>query len=303
MLLERSPRRGPVPPAGPRPALPAEAVARIATLLSERTGLDFHQYKPSFLQRRLSRELYRHGLSHAGDYLRRIREGDRSAADLVGELTVHVTRFFRDPPLFSELKERFFPLLAREDAAARRAEFRIWVVGCSTGEEASSAAITYLEATRTLPGAPRPRIFATDVDPAVIARARRGRYTVADLAPVPAALRYRYFEGEDATRVRPEVRRLITFGLHDLLQNAYIHHLEVIFCRNVLIFLDRSAQRRIFDRLVQALEPRGLLVLGRAESPPPPHRDRTLVTVARHVRIYGLRETWGRESRGGGAGC
>ena len=301
MLPVRTPARGIPPAERPRPLVSPQVAERAAALLAERTRLDFRQYKPSFLQRRLTREICRLGAECPAQYLRDIRAGRPSAEELVGRLTVHVTRFFRDPPLFAELGRRFFPALAREVAAAGRAEFRIWVVGCSTGEEAYSAAVTYLEAVRGTAWAPRPRIFATDVDPAVIARARRGRYSASELEPVPEPLRRRYFD--PAGRVRAHVRGLITFGVHDLLRDAYIHHLDAIFCRNVLIFLDRPAQHRIFDRLVQALEPRGLLVLGRAESPPPGHRDRTLVPLARKVRVYGPAAGWACPAAAGGRPC
>ncbi len=254
--------------------------------LSSETSLDFHHYKKGYLQRQIRRQLTKNRLNDCREYCDLIERGGRTAQSLINNLTIHVTRFFRDPEVFNYLQEQVLPSLWRRHISLEKREFRIWITGCSTGEEAYSVAIALFESVRpNLPIHPI-RIFATDVDEIVIQQARKGEYPLEALADLPAKIRRNYFLCGKAARVVPGVRKQIIFGRHDLLQGASINHLDLIVCRNVLIFLNSAAQERIYRKFYENLDPGGVLVLGKAESPPPRFRQGKLSTLSSGNRIY-----------------
>ncbi len=268
------------------PVPPGDSLTDLLQRLSSKTSIDFHLYKTGYLQRQIRRQPTKHRLRSCREYCDLIESGNRTPRNLINDLTIHVTRFFRDPEVFEFLQEQVFPPLWARHWSFQNREFRIWIVGCSTGEEAYSVALSLLESVRPNLSIHPIRIFATDVDEIVIEQARKGEYSPDALAHLPPAIRKRYFVPGKAGRIVPEVRKRIIFGRHDLLQGASINHLDLIFCRNVLIFLTSEAQEQIYRKFYEDLDPGGILVLGKAESPPASFRRKKLLTLSRKNRVY-----------------
>lgn len=276
-------------------------VTHVIDGISRLTSVDFHQYKRSFVQRQIRRQVVKHRLNVVEEYEKLLLSGKWTAEALINGMTVNVTQFFRDPPLFELLMKDIFPLLWRRHQDRKEREFRIWVMGCSTGEEAYSVAIALHERARSGFSeyhAEKVRIFATDLDEVVVQQARRGEYKFADLSHLDTDLVERYFVPGEKYRVIPELRRQITFGQHDLLKAPFIHHLDMIFCRNVLIFMDRKAQEGIYGKVYDALDPEGVLVLGRAESPTRNHCNKGFVSLCRQNRVFQKVSAHGADENG-----
>lgn len=266
-------------------------LSKLILELSDTTAVDFRQYKRGFLKRQIRRQVFNHRLTDSPEYLDRIRGGRYGPKELINHLNIHVTRFFRDPSLFQRLEREIFPSLWERHLERSNRELRIWIIGCSTGEEAYSVAIAFLESLQPDLSLHPVQIFATDLDEIVVEEARKGEFPSGSVAHLAEGLLARYFlRAQDKYRVVPELRRLVTFGTHDLLKDSFIHHLDMIFCRNVLIFLNRQAQDEICEKLYQALDPGGILILGRAESPTRRFHHSGFTTFCRQNRVYEKRD-------------
>lgn len=254
--------------------------------ISRLTSVDFHQYKRNFVQRQIRRQVVKHCLNVVEEYEKLLLSGKWTAEALINGMTVNVTQFFRDPTLFELLMEHIFPLLWNRHQSRRGHEFRIWIMGCSTGEEAYSVGMALHESVRSGFSADKVRIFATDLDEIVVHHARRGEYELADLNHLGPDLIQKYFLAGEKYRVIPELRRQITFGQHDLLRDPFIRHLDMIFCRNILIFLEREAQERICEMMYDSLNSGGVMVLGRAESLTKKYCNKGFVSLCRQNRVF-----------------
>jgi len=263
--------------------------------ISRLTSVDFHQYKRNFVQRQIRRQVVKRRLRTEENYQEQILAGQYTAEALINGMTVNVTRFFRDPPLFEFLMKNIFPLLWNRRRNRSEREFRIWIMGCSTGEEAYSVAMALHESVGSDLSKDKVRIYATDLDEVVVHHARRGEYESADLSRLGPDFIERYFLAGEKVRVIPELRRQITFGRHDLLKDPFIRHLDMIFCRNVLIFLNREAQEGICEKMYDALNPGGVMVLGRAESPTKKYCNKGFVPLCRQNRVFQKIEPHGEE--------
>jgi two-component system CheB/CheR fusion protein len=266
----------------PRPAAPARSAARAALTpdpldgilerLLASSGIDFRQYKPQTVQRRIERRMQ---LLHAptlADYLTRLSTSPEEQTLLRRELLIPVTRFFRDAEAFEQLAECVIrPLLQAADPAE---PVRVWVACCATGEEAYSLAILFAEAFRRL-GRTRPvKIFATDIEPQYIEHAASGAYP-ATIAAEVSSLRLRQFfvdRGEQVV-VRPEIRQMVIFARHNLVGDPPFTRMDLVCCRNALIYLRPEAQEQALQRLQYALVPGGHLFLGPSESLGPLQRS------------------------------
>jgi two-component system, chemotaxis family, CheB/CheR fusion protein len=242
-----------------------QTLAEIFTRLRVRTGHDFTNYKRATVLRRIERRLAVREVAQLSDYARLLDERPDEADALLRELLVSVTNFFRDRRVWERVEETIVPrLFARKRAGD---QVRVWVAGCATGEEAYSVAMLLAEASAQLTSVPEIQVFATDLDEAAIAKARNGTYTAAEIADVPPERLRRYFKKDhDRFRVRRELRETVLFAHHNLLKDPPFSHLDFITCRNLLIYLDRIAQKRAIEVLHFALEPGGLLLLGSAET-------------------------------------
>ena len=260
-------RRAPAPPASPeRAAPPDEAALRdIFVQMRLRTGHDFTNYKRATLLRRIGRRMNVHGLSEIAAYARLLRGHAEESAALLRDLLISVTNFFRDREAFHALEQEVVPRLFEDKAEG---EFvRVWVAGCATGEEAYSVAMLLAERNWGLLNAPAVQIFASDIDQRAITAAREGYYTLSDVADVPPERLSRFFTREgDGYRVRPELREMVLFAHHNLIKDPPFSHIDLLTCRNLLIYLNRTAQQRVLEVAHFALNPGGYLFLGTSES-------------------------------------
>lgn len=233
--------------------------------LRTRTGHDFSEYKRSTIMRRIGRRMQVHQLEELSDYLELLRDNRGEVMELFDELLITVTEFFRDAGIFERLEKDIIPQLfeGREPKEA----IRIWSVGCATGEEAYSLAMLLLEEAGRREVHPQIQIFASDLHDYSLRRAREGVYSGSISADVSPERLRRFFIGEtDSYRVRKEVRELVIFAAHDLLKDPPFSHLDLIVCRNVLIYLQRDVQEDVITLFHYALNPDGLLLLGTAET-------------------------------------
>jgi two-component system CheB/CheR fusion protein len=253
---------GVVPAGRPEEERPLDAVLEA---VRERVGIDFGAYKRPTLLRRLRRRVAATGAGDLAGYLAHLGAHPEEYQHLASAFLIKVTDFFRDPALFAALGDAVLPALL--DRAARRGEpLRVWSAGCATGEEAYSLAILVAEALGPALEESGARIFATDLDADAVAYARRGLYPPAALGALPPALVERHFLREDdGYRVRKRLRNLLVFGQHDLGQRAPFPRLDLVLCRNVLIYFTPALQRRALQVFAFALRDGGVLALGRAE--------------------------------------
>jgi two-component system CheB/CheR fusion protein len=234
--------------------------------IHERSGIDFGSYKPATILRRLHGRMNATSRPTLADYAAYLESDPEEYARLVNSLLIKVTEFFRDPQLFEYLREQVLPELIAE-ARRNRRELRIWSAGCSTGEEAYSLAITVAEALGEEAAWPEIRVFATDIDREAIAFARRGVYPPAALKGLPAGARDRYFVKSDGGyEVAKRLRALMIFGEHDLGERAPFPRIDLLLCRNVLIYFSTPMQRVALETFAFSLRPGGRLALGTSEA-------------------------------------
>jgi two-component system CheB/CheR fusion protein len=253
------------------PAVPTETAVsglqKIFILIRTRTGQDFSMYKQSTIRRRIERRMGLHQLTRIEDYARYLQENPQEIDILAKELLIGVTRFFRDPEAWGVLQEKAIHELVR--SAPERSVIRVWVAGCSTGEEAYTMAIVLRECLGNLNryGEIRYQIFATDLDPEAIEVARQGRYVASIAADVSSERLERYFVKEDEHyRIRQEIRETIVFARQNLITSPPFIHLDILCCRNLLIYLSGELQEKLIPVFHYALKPGGVLFLGPAET-------------------------------------
>lgn len=257
---------------------------RLLARLRARHGIDFGAYKTPTIARRLRRRLAAAATATVAEYLRYLDEHPEEEQRLIADFLIKVTRFFRDEDLFARLREAVIPELA---AAARGTgrELRIWSAGCATGEEAYSLALLAAEAMADGADNLAVRIFATDLDDAALDFARRGVYPASALSDVPPALVARHFTEHDGSfAISQDVRNLIVFGHHDLAQRPPFPRMDLIVCRNVLIYFTPELQRRALDIFAYSLREDGYLVLGKSETIG--RAADAFVAVDRRLRLY-----------------
>jgi two-component system CheB/CheR fusion protein len=243
------------------------ALEQIFILLRARTGHDFSQYKKSTVYRRIERRMGLHQLKKIAAYVRYLRENPQEAELLFKELLIGVTSFFRDPDAWQHLKDNVLPELLAANKNGK--PMRAWVVGCSTGEEAYSLAMLFREAVEQI--GPRARatlqIFGTDLDADAIEIARQGFYP-ANIAADVSAERLKRFFVEDGTgyRVGKEIREMVVFAPQNVIMDPPFTKLEILCCRNLLIYLSNELQKRLLPLFHYCLNPGGVLFLGSAET-------------------------------------
>ncbi len=243
-----------------------QALVEIFTSLRARTGHDFSNYKRATMLRRIERRMALHALTRLPEYAQFMRERSEEPELLLRELLISVTNFFRDARVWETVEQRVVPKLLEGKGADDHV--RVWVAGCATGEEAYSVAMLLAEAVSGMASPPDVQIFATDLDEDAIAKARNGVYSEADVADVsPERLRRHFVREEEHYRVGRELRELILFAHHNLIKDPPFSHIDFVSCRNLLIYLNRTAQERTMEVLHFALEPGSWLLLGTAESP------------------------------------
>jgi two-component system, chemotaxis family, CheB/CheR fusion protein len=260
----------------------------ICDILRSRLGHDFSQYKQQTFMRRVQRRMQVTRVTKYDEYVRLLETDHEQAVLLFRDLLISVTSFFRDAPTFSVLEKDIVPrLFAGKDATS---EVRIWVPGCATGEEAYSLAILLREHMDKIATFPKVQIFASDIDEIAIGTARLGRFPATLLEGITPERRSRFFsEGPDGYLVRQEVRELCTFSAHSLIRDPPFSRIDMISCRNLLIYMDSELQDRVIPIFHYALVPNGVLVLGSSETIA--RQDRLFEPLDRSQRIFARRDS------------
>ena len=242
-----------------------KALREIFTSLRVRTGHDFTNYKRATVLRRIERRINVRGLESLPEYAAYLKETPEEIQALLKDLLISVTNFFRDKDAFLHLERDVIPRLLTDKTSKN--QIRLWIAGCATGEEAYSIAMLLAEQIGHLPEMPSVQIFATDIDEDAIAAARNGFYTLNDAADVSPERLKRYFTPEkEGFRVRRELREMILFANHNLLKDPPFSQLDLVTCRNLMIYFNQTAQERVLETFHFALKPNGYLFLGSSES-------------------------------------
>ncbi len=229
------------------------------------TGRDFSRYKRSTILRRIARRMQLHQVEEIERYLDVLRESTDEVRALADDLLINVTSFFRDPDVFERLAADIVPDLL--EGRGPDESVRVWSVGCATGEEAYSLAILLLEEAARRESPPTLQVFASDLHEHSLARARDGFYPGDIATDVSPERLQRFFTKEDGGyRIRKTVREMVVFAPHNLLLDPPFSKLDLVSCRNLLIYLERSAQNDIIELFHYALRPDGVLVLGSSET-------------------------------------
>jgi len=254
-----------------KPALPlpeqdaSQSLRKIFILLRDRTGNDFSLYKENTIHRRLERRMNVHQIENLKQYLRFMLANPHELDALFQELLIGVTSFFRDPQAFEVLEQKVLPALV--EGKPEGATLRLWVAGCSTGEEAYSLAILLREYLTQKKLRLTFQIFASDLDSRAIDQARAGLYPVGIAGDLTPARLQRFFTREDSSyRVKKEIRDLVVFATHNILTDALFTKLDLLSCRNLLIYLEAKAQQKLLPLFHYALKPNGILFLGTSET-------------------------------------
>ncbi|MDQ0608136.1 two-component system CheB/CheR fusion protein [Variovorax sp. W1I1] len=253
----------------PEPAGSAAALSHILGLLHARTRHDLADYKPNTLVRRIGRRMAVHSLHTMADYAAFLNENTQELDLLFKEMLIGVTAFFRDPDIWKDLKDQILPVLLARHAAPGAPTLRAWVAGCSSGEEAYSLAIAFVEILEAMPqhASCTLQIFATDLSSDAIATARSGRFASAiaqDLTPERLA---RFFtERPDGYQIDKRIRDMVLFAQHDVILDPPFTRLDIISCRNLMIYFSAVLQRRLIPLFHYSLRPGGALLLGNSET-------------------------------------
>src|SRR6266566_1872576 len=247
------------------PETEEQALVDIFTQLRVRTSHDFSNYKRATLLRRIGRRIGVNEKSGLPAYAAFLRTHPEEAHALMKDLLISVTNFFRDPEAVEALAARVIPKIFKSKGPEE--PIRIWVPGCATGEEAYSIAMLFSEYGSTSGMLANLQVFATDMDEDAIRVAREGIYSEAEVADVsPERLRRFFTRSAIGYQVRPELRERILFAVHNALKDPPFSHVVLVSCRNLLIYLNRTAQGRLLEILHFALNPSGYLFLGNSES-------------------------------------
>jgi two-component system CheB/CheR fusion protein len=232
--------------------------------LRRNRGFDFTGYKRNTVMRRVGRRLQDLRLASYGDYVDYLEVHPEEFIQLFNTILINVTAFFRDTEAWGYLAAEIIPKLL--EAKNGREAIRVWSAGCASGEEAYSLAILLAEALGAPAFTQRVKIYATDIDEEALTEARLASYSVKDLAPVREEWRAKYFDPAGERYVfKPNLRRAVIFGRHDLVQDAPMSRLDLLVCRNTLMYFNAETQARVLDRFQFALNDEGFLFLGKAE--------------------------------------
>lgn len=244
--------------------MPERDVEPLLDFLKQTRGFDLSGYKRTSLERRIKHRLDEVKVGSYAEYMDFLQVHPGEFPFLFDTILINVTSFFRDAGVWDHIGSEIVPQLA-----ARKPEgepIRVWCAACASGEEAYTAAMVLAEAFGIDQYRARVKIYGTDIDEGALTLARHGLYDARQVEPVAPELRERYFEQTHAKFVfRADLRRTVVFGRNDLLRDAPISRVDLVICRNALIYFTAEAQARILERLNFALQPEGVLVVGRSE--------------------------------------
>ena len=251
-------------PADETPPTSKDDLSKVFLLLRRYSGNDFTYYKHTTIQRRVRRRMLLHKLDKLKDYVRYLQEHPNEVRDLFHDLLINVTSFFRDPEAFTALKGTVFPAILRR---TQETPVRIWVPGCASGEEAYSIAITLLEYLGDHGNGTSIQIFATDIDDEAVEKARAGIYPENITSDVSAERLRRFFvKVESGYQISKLIRDMCVFANQNVIKDPPFSKVDLISCRNLLIYLGQVLQKKVLTTFHYALKPSGFLLLGTAES-------------------------------------
>lgn len=237
---------------------------RIFRLLEQNKGVNFSNYKPSTIRRRVERRIIATRCESLGEYADFLRDHPRESGELFQDILISVTAFFRDPEAFAALEQHIAQVLSRKQ---RGDTFRCWIIGCATGEEPYSIAILMAEAIERLDKSVTLQVFATDLDEVALNVARRGCYSRGTFDKFPQHLQKKYFTAcNDQLQIRQSLRDCIIFARHNAVEDPPFLNADLVSCRNVLIYFNQSLQERVFRTVSYALNKGGILFLGKSET-------------------------------------
>jgi len=241
-------------------------LARLLDKVHAELGLDMAQYRPRYVERRLSSRLHALKLHTYQQYAVYLDQHPDEYSKLLDTLTINVTQFFRDPSVFELFRTDILPEIIKDKTARHQRMIRVWSAGCATGQEPYSLAMSFLAAMGPKADEFLLTILGTDLDRKALDTASRATYDLALLDQIPLADQQRFIDvHSDHFRIKPEVRRLCRFEYLNLFEDRPIHVVDVIFCRNVFIYFNRDEQERVLGVFRSALARGGYLVLGRSE--------------------------------------
>jgi two-component system CheB/CheR fusion protein len=253
-----------VPPAPSSPETGPDWTA-LLTYLQTARGFDFHGYKPASLARRIRKRMDAVGVDTFARYQDYLEVHPDEFAGLFNTILINVTSFFRDPAVWELVRELAVPQILASKAAGE--PVRLWSAGCATGEEAYTLAMVLSEELGEEQARERVKIYATDIDEDALNTARHGVFTDRQIESIPPEFLDKYFDHSDGLHTfRKELRRQVIFGRHDLINDAPISRIDLLTCRNTLMYLNAETQARVLNRLHFALTSAGFLLLGRAET-------------------------------------
>ena len=236
----------------------------LLTFIRDSRGFDFTGYKRSSLARRIRKRMHEAGSADFVDYRDRLESSAEEFGLLFNTILINVTGFFRDTETWTFLQREVMPELLADVDGER--EIRVWSAGCASGEEAYSLALAFSAALGVEETAKQVKIYGTDIDDEALRDARIGLYSAKNLEGLPAEMRDKYFE-QNGTQFsfRPDLRRRVIFGRHDITRDAPISRLDLLVCRNTLMYFNVETQSQVIDRFHFALREGGYLFLGKAE--------------------------------------
>jgi PAS domain S-box-containing protein len=236
----------------------------LLSFLKTSNGFDFGAYKRSTLRRRIEKRMQAVHAESIGQYRAVLDANPDEFVPLFDTILINVSSFFRDPDAWSTVAESVIPRVLEAKPAG--AGIRVWSAGCAAGQEPYTIAMLFAEVMGIESACRRVKIYATDLDEDALDRARHARYDPRSLDAVPEALRERYFQNDgDAFVLHGGLRRSVIFGRHDLIEDQPVFHVDLLFCRNTLMYFNVNAQARILARMNQAMNDPGFLVIGSAE--------------------------------------
>jgi two-component system, chemotaxis family, CheB/CheR fusion protein len=264
------------------------AIEQIYRLLQQESGVDFRLYRQTTVRRRIARRMLVHKVDTVDGYRRHLEEHGNELPILFNEILINVTRFFRDPAAFTALQNAAATRLIRQRSTEQ--PLRVWVPGCATGEEAYSVAIALIEAMDSATSTVSLQLFGSDVSEAAIVRARAGIYPLnIEIDVSPERLRRFFTKIDGQYQVKKSLRDLCVFARHNLAKDPPFSSIDVVSCRNVLIYFDVATQRRMMAAFHYALRNAGLLMLGTSETVGP--LSDLFTVVDRSHKIYTAKAT------------
>jgi len=262
----------------------------LLTNIHSEHGFDFRGYRASTLTRRLGRRLRARGVRTYAAYAGVLDQDPHEYEKLFDDMTISVTSFFRDDLAFEVLQTTVLPALLGPETTTPETGLRVWSAGCATGQEPYSLAMLFLESRTQGSGQPNVTILATDIDGKALARARDGVFTPTELEGIRPEWLGKYFVPErSGQRVHPAVRQLVEFEAHNLVSDPPYSDMDLILCRNVLIYFTPPLQTRVLHTFDAALKSDGFLLLGKAEIPTG-ETGKTFRCLDRKAKLYRKQE-------------